>query len=334
MKKILKIVVLLLGIVVLGIAGLLTYVKMMLPQAPPAEALTIPVTPARLERGKYLAHHVMLCMDCHSVRDYSKFAAPMKPGTLGGGGEAFVRAMGFPGDFYSTNLTPHHLQDWTDGELFRAITTGVSRDGRALFPLMPYLNYGQLDKEDVYDVIAYIRTLEPVVNDTPPRDVDFPMNFIINTIPQPAKFVTRPQPSDVVAYGKYMLTAANCDDCHTVKDKGTPVPGMYLAGGFEVPFPDGTRTRSANITPDNETGIGQWTEAQFVNRFRAYSDSSYVAHDVKPGEFKTFMPWTFYSQMKDEDLKAIYAYLRTVPPVNHAVTKFEPASQPPVAALH
>jgi hypothetical protein len=323
MRKLLKVMVIIVAVIVIAVAGLLAFVKFGLPSVEPAADLKIDYTQARIERGKYLANNVMLCMDCHSQRDYTKFAVPLKPGTFGAGGEAFDVAMGFPGNFYSKNLTPYHLKDWTDGEVFRAITTGVSKDGRALFPIMPYPNYAQLDKEDIYSVISYIRTLEPVAFDPPESEAIFPMNFIINTIPKEPAFSQRPEKTDMIAYGKYLLTAASCSDCHTQQKDGSPLEGMYLAGGMEFPFPDNTVLRSANITQDAETGIGTWTEEQFLKRFASYRDSTFVPHDVKPGEFKTLMPWLFYSRMDDSDLKAIFAYLKTVPAVSNKVNKFE-----------
>ena len=81
------------------------------------------------------------------------------------------------------NLTPYHLGNWTDGEIFRAITTGVSRDGHALFPVMPYTSYAKMDPADIKDIIAYLRTLKPIHNAIPAAESDFPMNFIINTMP-------------------------------------------------------------------------------------------------------------------------------------------------------
>jgi cytochrome c2 len=323
MKKFLKVIFIILGIVVIGLAGLLSYVKLALPKVAEAEELKIDYTPERIEHGKYLAHHVMVCMDCHSKRDYSKFTAPIVPGTFGSGGELFGKEMGFPGDFYAPNLTPYHLKDWTDGELFRAITTGVSKDGHALFPVMPYTMYGKIDKEDIYDIIAYIRTLEPIQNEVPPSAPEFPMNFIINTIPGDAEFSTKPAKEELVEYGKYLVTSAACSECHTQREKGEPLPGMDLAGGFEFAFPDGTKVRSLNITPDKATGIGSWTEEQFIRKFKSFSDSSFVAHELKPGDFKTVMPWSYYGAMKEEDLKAIFAYLQTIPAVENKVQKFD-----------
>ena len=323
MRKVFKVILILAGIVIIAVAGLLTFVKVGLPNIEKAADLKIDYTQERIERGKYLANNVMLCMDCHSQRDYSKFAAPMKPGTFGAGGELFGDEMGLPGNFYSPNITPHHLKDWTDGELFRAITTGVSRDGRALIPIMPYLNFGETDKEDIYSVIAYIRTLEPIQNDAPPSEPAFPMNFIINTMPKEASFTQRPEKKDMIAYGKYLLTAGACSECHTKSEQGAPVEGMFLAGGSEFYFPDKTVVRSANLTPDPETGTGHWTEEDFLNKFRMYRDSTFVPSTVKDGDFKTVMPWVFYSRMEDDDIRAIYAYIKSVPPVSNKVVKFE-----------
>lgn len=312
-------------IAILAIVGLLSYVSFALPDVGDPENITIEITPERIERGKYLAHSVNACMDCHSKRDWTKAAGPIIEGTLGQGGEEFNQEFGFPGKFYSKNITPYALKDWTDGEIFRAITSGVSKDGKALFPLMPHPNYGKSDREDIYSIIAYIRTLKPIENVVPESVPDFPMNFIINTIPQKPQFVKIPDQSNKVAYGAYILNAADCFACHTKQEKGTPLPGMELAGGFEFKMPGGGVVRSANITPDTETGIANWTEEMFVNRFKSYTDSTYKPADIKPGEFNTVMPWTMYGNMKTEDLKAIYAYLRTVKPVKNKVEKFSPA---------
>jgi mono/diheme cytochrome c family protein len=323
MKKIFKITTIVVGITIVITTALLTYVKFALPSVAKAPDLKIEYTPERIERGKYLANHVTMCIDCHSKRDYSKFGAPMVARTTGQGGELFGREMGFPGNYYASNITPYGVGQWTDGELLRAITTGVSRDGHALFPIMPYPNFGQLDKEDIYSIIAYVRSLESIKNDVPKSVSDFPVNFIINTIPKEPSFTSIPPKQELLAYGKYMFTAVGCNECHTPQVQGKPVEGKFLAGGFEFPFPDGTVVRSLNITPHKETGIGAWTEQQFVSRFKQYSDSTYVPHPVQAGDFKTVMPWLFYSNMKDEDLKAIYAYLQTVPPVENKVQKFD-----------
>jgi mono/diheme cytochrome c family protein len=323
MKKI--ILYTLLTIVVL-IVGLISYVKFALPNVGEAEDLKIEVTPERVAHGKYLAHAVAACMDCHSTRDWSKFAGPLMEGTLGKGGEVFPEEFGFPGTFYSKNITPYGIGTWTDGELFRAITSGVNKDGVALFPVMPHAAYGKLDREDIYDIIAYLRSLPSIKNDVPPSEAIFPMSVIINTIPKKAEFSKRPDKKDQVAYGKYLFTMASCTECHTKQDKGTPIEGMEMAGGFEFPLPVGT-VRSANLTPDKETGLGNWNEEMFVSRFKMYFDSSYVDPQVAPGNFQTVMPWKMYGQMEVDDLKAMFAYLKTIKPIKNQVEKFTAATK-------
>lgn len=309
-------------LLVAAIIGVLSYVSFALPDVGEPEDIKVEITPERIERGSYLANSVASCTDCHSERDWNKFAGPLVEGSIGKGGEEFDQKFGFPGKFYAKNITPFALKDWTDGEILRAITAGVNKDGKALFPLMPHPNFGKLDREDIYSIIAYLRTLTPIENSVPESEPDFPMNFIINTIPQKPSFTKIPDPSNQVAYGAYLFTAASCGDCHTKKEKGAPVAGMELAGGFEFPMPHGGIARSANITPDKETGIGSWNEETFLQRFKIYADSVYNPVEVKDGEFNTIMPWTRFGTMKTEDLKAIYAYLRTVKPINHQVTKF------------
>jgi hypothetical protein len=81
-------------------------------------------------------------------------------------------------------------------------------------------------------------------------------------------------------------------------------------------------SKSANITQDKVTGIGKWTEDDFVKRFKSYTDSTYVPNKISKGTFNTVMPWTMYGGMKEQDLKAIYAYLKTVKPIKNNVEKF------------
>ena len=151
MKTLLKIVgglvVLLLLVAGCGYAYLmLAYPK----STPPSSTFKIEPTPDRLERGKYLAEHVNGCVACHSQRDWTKFSGPIKPDTLGGGGDAFD--LGPAGVVYAKNITPAGIGTWTDGELLRAVTQGVSKDGSPLFPLMPYPHFGAMSEDDVHAV--------------------------------------------------------------------------------------------------------------------------------------------------------------------------------------
>jgi hypothetical protein len=324
MKKAVKVVLSLLAVVVIVIFGVIGFISYALPNTGPAPDISVELTNERIERGEYLANHVMLCMDCHAVRDFSLYAGPPKPGTQGAGGDIFDQNMGFPGRFVSRNLTPYALSGWTDGEIFRAITTGVSRDGSALFPVMPYMNYSRLAEDDILSVIAYLRTLEPIENELDMSKPDFPVNLLINTMPVEANLQSRPPKEDVVNYGKYLITAASCSDCHTKMENGSFVGEPY-AGGNEFELPDGSVVRSANLTP-HETGLGNWTKEAFINRFKMYADSSYTPHRVNPGDMQTIMPWIMYAGMEEEDMAAIYEYLQTIQPVENSVVKFTPVN--------
>lgn len=320
MKRLLFIVILL---ILLFISGFILYVNFALPRVGSAPDITVELTPERLARGEYLTTHVMGCVDCHSQRDFSLYSGPVTGVPFAGGGEEFTKKTGAPGNFYASNLTPYFLKDWTDGEIYRAITTGVAKDGRALFPAMPYHLYGQASTEDIYSVIAYLRSLPAHPNDVPESKADFPFSVIMKFIPQKNTHGEIPDHNNIVEYGKYMITVSGCIDCHTPMKKGKYIMEEAYSGNGEFILPGGV-VRSANITPDRETGIGGWSEEMFVNRFKMYSDSLYTHQKVGNG-FNTIMPWTLYAGMQEYDLKAIYAYLHTLEPIKKQVVKFTPA---------
>ncbi|PZX53491.1 mono/diheme cytochrome c family protein [Algoriphagus ratkowskyi] len=326
MKKFFKVLAYVIGAFVLLIVCGVVYISFTFPKVSPAPELTIDTSSDRVARGAYLANHVTVCVDCHSVRDFSQFSGPITPGTLGSGGDRFDQSMGLPGVFYARNITPVGISDYTDGELFRLITTGVTNENRPMFPLMPYSYYGKMDPEDIYDIISYIRTLEPIDNDVPDSKADFPVSFILKTIPKDASPEKKPAKTDQIAYGKYLINAAACMECHTPVDaQGGLLPGKEFEGGRRFLFPDGSVVRTANITQDNDTGIGSWTEDMFVGKFKQYLDSGYHLPKVLPGEFNSVMPWVMYAGMEESDLKAIYSYLKTLAPVSNQVVKFSPA---------
>lgn len=323
LKKLIKILGILLLLAVVLIGGGLGYFMIAYPKVAPPADITIEPTPERLERGRYLANHVAGCIDCHSTRDWNYFGGPIVAGSEGMGGEAFLEKYGFPGNIYAKNITPAAIGDWSDGELVRSITSGVNKDGKPFFPLMPYPNYRKMASEDVYAIVAYIRTLKPIENPVRESELKFPLNLIVRTLPGPADPQPRPNPADTLAYGQYLATIAACADCHTPMEKGKPLPGMDFAGGNVFTLPFGT-IRSSNITPDRATGIGSWSRQAFIDRFKAYADSAAHRLPVKPGEFNTVMPWLVYAGMSEEDLGAMYAYLRTLPPVHNQVERFTP----------
>jgi mono/diheme cytochrome c family protein len=323
MKTLLKIVGVLVVVVLVAAAAGVGYLYAAYPNVELAE-YRIEATPDRLARGKYLTDHVVGCTTCHTQRDWTKFSGPANVERLGAGGDAF--SLGPAGVVYAKNITPAAIGSWSDGELLRAVTSGVSRDGTPLFPLMPYPHFGAMDQEDVHVVLAYIRSLKAIENsDIPERDLNFPLYLIVRTIPKPANPQPRPPVSDKLAYGRYMLRSALCSDCHTpIDEQGTPLPGMDFAGGMEI-IETGYRVRSANITPDADTGIGTWTEQQFVDKFKAFENTPPAALSDLERRQNTPMPWTAYAGMTREDLAAIYAALREQRPIVNRVNKFPDA---------
>lgn len=319
MGKLLKTLAVLL---VLVVAGALIYIYGFLPRQRPAPDLKVEVTPAVVARGEYLVKHVLLCFDCHSERDWTQFSGPAIP-PLGAGRPCMdenTKAVGinfgmggFPGRLCIRNITPDvetGIGGWTDGEIARAIREGVSRNGEALFPIMPWFMYTEMSDEDVGAVIAYLRSQPPVNSFRPERDLNFPLNIVFRFYPRPLDGpVTGPSPGDTVAYGRYLTKIARCEFCHTARVRGRlePVADRLMAGG--VPFVMDTHTQySKNLTPD-PTGIGDWTREIFIARFRAHT-TPYPVTEAQ----NTEMDWVAFSGMTDQDLGAIWDYLRTLPP--------------------
>ena len=308
-------------------AGGLGYLRYGLPSVGPAADIAIERTPERIERGRYLVENVMACMSCHSpARHGDRYSLPPIEEKKGAGGLYLGNQHDFPGALNSKNITPHNLGTWTDGEIVRALTVGVTREGEPIFPIMPYTGYGTLDREDIYAAVAYLRTLAPVANAVPDSEIDFPLDLIIRTDPKETTFGKRPDPSDSVALGRYMATAAGCVDCHT-KPVWQSGGGEPFAGGLEFYFPPTGLFRTANITPDMETGIGYWTREAFIDRFKSMDLETVMDMKVEPGEANTIMPWWAFSGMKRADLGAIYDYLMTLEPVRSEVITFEPIGE-------
>ena len=126
---------------------------------PPPTTFKIDATPERLARGKYLSDHVVGCTTCHTQARLDKFSGPVDAGTAR---RRRRRVRSRPGRRPATRRTsrPPAIGSWTDGELLRAVTQGVSKDGTPLFPLMPYPHFGAMAEEDIHAVLAYIRSLQ------------------------------------------------------------------------------------------------------------------------------------------------------------------------------
>ena len=289
------------------------------PRARPLTARKFESTPERLARGEYLVNHVTDCMSCHAEHDWTAHDAPTLLGTLGAGQDISL-LKGLPGQVVAPNITPDletGAGTWSDDQFGRAIREGVGHDGRALFPFMPYQAFRSLSDEDLASVIVYLRSLPPIRKQRPPTQLIFPVSYLIRSAPQPLDApVPEPDLSTPEKRGKYLVTIAGCAGCHTPQDAhGQPLPGMDFAGGFILDGPWG-RVASANITPD-PSGIPYYDVGMFTEVMR----TGFVGGARKLNQI---MPWHAFRGMTDEDLAAIFAYLKTVKPVSHHVENTEP----------
>ena len=273
------------------------------------------VTSARLERGRYLVDSVNGCFGCHTDLDWSKPGAPPLAGREGSGHIWADQDLPW---LVAPNITPDKetgVGNWNDDALARAIREGISHDGRALFPIMPYPHYRQMSDEDLASIVVYLRSVPPVRNQLPVTKMPFPLNFLMNNMPQPVNApVPPPDQSSDVARGSYLVSMASCTDCHTPQEKGQPISGMEFAGGFLIHEPKGDVV-STNITPAG-SGIGYYNEATFIQALRTGKVGARPLH--------ASMPWYFFGKMTDSDLKAMFAFLKTVTPVKHQIDNFEP----------
>jgi mono/diheme cytochrome c family protein len=310
-----KILALAAGSILLAIGGVYTYFFIVLPRDIPPPDLSVELTPERLERGEYLANAVYGCIYCHSERDWTLFGGPPKPDRIGVGGERFDESVGLSGMIVSPNITPAGIGDWTDGEVYRAIVNGLHKDGYAFFPIMPFDVYLYLPEEDIYSIIAYIRTLQPIESVTPPRRPSLMMQFIgnVRALPYDPWEIDE---ADPVQRGERIAVIAGCRFCHTPADeRAQPLPGMRNAGGLGMAA-NGTTIYSANITPDRETGIGSWSEQDFIARFKAFEGARFPVESIG---YQSQHAWTEYAQMSEADLADIYAYLMAQDPVPQLV---------------
>lgn len=322
MKKFLKISGIIFSAILLFMFLGYSYLMTKYPKVPPAPDIKISSSPEMIERGRYLANSFAVCMDCHSKRDFSKFAGPLVPGTEGMGGEDFGEEAGYVPAKNITSDKETGIGNWTDGEIFRAVTMGVDKNGEPLGPMMPYMYYRNMDENDVKSIIAYIKTLAPIKNKVEDHKFNFPVNLIFRTLPTEPQFKNIPSADKKTELGEYYAGA--CKVCHSPMEKGEFIKEKFLSGGVEFPGPKGGKVRSANITPDKETGIGNWTKDQFIKKFKSYTLPESQNIPVKDGEFNSIMPWTFFGQASEEDLGAVYDYIMTQKPVSNKVEKYTP----------
>jgi mono/diheme cytochrome c family protein len=283
------------GIILGGLVGLLVVVLVVLyfigtakvnkTYEVPVETLSIPTDAAALQRGEHLAT-ILICTRCHVENMAGKVDFAI-PGMLTIPTPNLTAGAGGVGSFY------------TDADWVRAIRHGVGQDGRALF-IMPSKSYYYLGDEDLGAIIAYIKSLPPVDNKLPERRIEllgrlmdgagmFPpdaVEQIDHTGPRPVA----PEPGVTVAYGEYLTRT--CTECHGANLNGAP----FGPPGEEVPSP--------NLTPGGE--LASWSEEDFFRTIR-------TGVNPKGHQLNLDMPWPYYGRMSDEELRALWLYLQSLP---------------------
>lgn len=265
---------------------------------------------ADVARGEAIVRNVAVCGGCHAAGEGNP------DGPLSGGHEFRDWRVG---TVRASNLTPDKetgLGTWSDAEIVRAIRTGVRKDGRLLAPAMPYVWFNEMSDADAFAVARYLRSLPPVSN---PVRQDFNLLFRIGKT-----FLLRPAPAGQVAgtprgatpeYGAYLSQHAGlCAECHTPRGglKDEADRSRLFAGSAHPP--KGFPANPSNLTPDAATGIGSWSEEAFVQTIRTGVDPRGV-------HLHPFMPWHQNARMTDDDLRAIYRFLRTVPAIRNEVPR-------------
>lgn len=243
-------------------------------------------------------------------------------GPVGAGGREIPTPFG---TFYGTNITPDPdtgIGAWSDAEIIAAIRDGTARDQGVEAPVMPYYLYAGMADGDVRDLVAYLRTLPPARRENRAADVSLPFPRLAfrawRWLFAPAAEPPAQAPIEALARGRYLVDhVAICGDCHTPRTRfGAPEESRYLAGTADGPGGDAV----PNITPDPDTGLGKWSERSFVqllqtgmlpNMDNVQGLMAEVIDGVGGGPG--------YARAPESELRSIAKYLKTVPPVRHAV---------------
>jgi len=299
----------------------------------PLTADKINATPEMVERGNYIVNQIGACGACHTSRDGSTLKDFVANGEradrfLAGG--MFIKVEGF-GEMWLPNITPDvetGIGGWSDDELMRAIRDGVDRKGRLMFPMMPFTSYHYMSDDDVKSVIAYLRTVPPVKLDKPRQENDFGffMNFLLArgvAHHMPTTKVPQPDKTDKVKYGEYVMHLGHCWECHSTDGKGVIENGQEnFMAGFDEADPALEKAVGKvyfrNLTPDPETGLGKYSADQIKAAIRNGTrlDGKRMAPPMS-------MMIPHYSGMSDEDLDALVAFLKALPPQKHKIPERE-----------
>ncbi len=272
----------------------------------PYPTITASADSSVIIRGKHLVFGAAHCADCHSKTNADSLLKLGQDVPLTGG-----MVFDLPvGKIYAKNITPDKetgIGNYTDAEIARALRYGVHPDGRVVFDFMPFHN---MTDEDMTAVISFLRAQKPIKNTVPDHDLNVlgkaVKAFMIKPVGPDGEVAKQISPDSSAAYGKYLANnVANCSGCHTVRDLSGTFTGEPFAGGNEI---EGFIT--PNITPDSTSRIFGWSQQNFIDRFRMGK--------LQP---KSPMPWQSFGRMTDEELKAIYSYLRTVKPVKTTAEK-------------
>lgn len=268
-----------------------------------------------LERGRYLVEVLGACGNCHTP----KGPEGDLPGKHLAGGFQLDDTFG---TWITPNITPDPetgIGRWTDAEIIRAIRDGKRPDGQTLGPPMPFDLYRRLADSDVKPMVAYLRTIAPVRQAVPRSQYKIPLPPAYRP---PVGSVPDPPRQDPVKYGEYLAgPVAHCMECHTpFLPEGRPDTSRHGAGGFQFVGPWGV-SYSANLTPDPETGLGTWKDGEIIAALYGARRSG--------GRVLPPMPTQHYSQgIAERDLRAIIAYLRSLPPIRNKVSAPESPKKP------
>ncbi len=270
-------------------------------------------TTGLVARGEYIVRNVSVCGHCHGA-DPRNADGPLS------GGFAFKNWR--VGTIRAANITPDTITGigrWTEAEIVRAVRSGENRDGDVIAPIMPYEWFHGMSDRDALAVARYLKSIEPANN-----RVESDPNLIYGAAklfflsPKRTSSVNAPPAGATPEYGEYLANhVALCADCHTPRGGLQQTPDKHrLFAGTNKP-PTGFPRNPANLTPDPETGIGSWTETGFLNTLR-------TGVNPRGDSLHSFMPWRELRRMRDDDLRAIYRYLKTVPPIRNRVVKRPP----------